>query len=192
MARKEYKAWKAPDQLSSSNPQTPVSQQSYRRVPGLKRRSDISYSVSGANLRKKRRLNPGQSVSNLAADMNKKDYVKHLGLSEGSKIVSEVMMEWPDYDPECGSKEEWRVKMLNPNEWGDQIVLHLASNLLEHSESRHQTRGQVSRQQDTGKYIFSTSVSQTSCRLTTRVSGQGKSVRLSPALLSVLSSQILK
>ena len=87
--------------------------------------------MSGANLRKKRRLNPGQSVSNLAADMNKKDYVKHLGLSEGSKIVSEVMMEWPDYDPECGSKEEWRVKMLNPNEWGDQIVLHLASNLLE-------------------------------------------------------------
>ena len=35
-------------------------------------------------------------------------------------------MEWM----ECGSKEEWRVKMLNPNEWGDQIVLHLASNLL--------------------------------------------------------------
>ena len=31
-----------PDQLSSSNPQTPVSQQSYRRVPGLKRRSDVS------------------------------------------------------------------------------------------------------------------------------------------------------
>ena len=187
-----------PDQFSSSNPQTPVSKQSYRRVQGLKRRSDVSYSVSGANLRKKRRLNPGQSVSNLAADMNKKDYVKHLGLSEGSKmslhhgqfvmesrlrslnfevlektpadgsclfhsildqisrnqelknfaanhwelrwkIVSEgfekyiktSLMEWPDDDPECGSKEEWREKMLNPNAWGDQIDLHLASNLLE-------------------------------------------------------------
>ena len=42
--------------------------------------------VSGANLRKKRRLNPGQSVSNQAADMNKKDYLKHLGLPEGSKM----------------------------------------------------------------------------------------------------------
>ena len=75
-----------PDQLSSSNPQTPASQQSHRRVQGLKRRSDISYSVSRAKLCKKRRLNPGQTVSNLAADMNKKDYVKHLGLSEGSKM----------------------------------------------------------------------------------------------------------
>ena len=42
--------------------------------------------MSGANLRKKRRLNPGQSVSNQAADMNKKDYLKHLGLPEGSKM----------------------------------------------------------------------------------------------------------
>ena len=50
-----------PDQMSSSNvstfiPQTPAitDEQSYRRVQGLKRRSDISHSVSGANLRKKR------------------------------------------------------------------------------------------------------------------------------------------
>ena len=50
-----------PDQMSSSNvstfiPQTPAitDEQSYRRVQGLKRRSDISHSVLGANLRKKR------------------------------------------------------------------------------------------------------------------------------------------
>ena len=139
-------------------------------------------------------MNPGQSVSNIAADMNKEEYMKHLGLPEGGrmslhhgqflmesrlralnyevlektpadgsclfhallqqisrnkdlakyalshwelrwKIVSEGyekyiktnLLEWP----ECGSKEEWRVKMLNPNEWGDEIVLQLASNLLE-------------------------------------------------------------
>ena len=49
-----------PDQMSSSNvstfiPQTPAitDEQSYRRVQGLKRRSDISHSVSGANLRKR-------------------------------------------------------------------------------------------------------------------------------------------
>ena len=50
-----------PDQMFSSNvstfiPQTPAitDEQSYHRVQGLKRRSDISHSVSGANLRKKR------------------------------------------------------------------------------------------------------------------------------------------
>ena len=53
-------------------------------------------------------------------------------VSEGfEKYIKTSLMEWPNDDPECGSKEEWRVKMLNPNEWGDQIVLHLASNLLE-------------------------------------------------------------
>ena len=49
-------------------------------------------------------------------------------VSEGyEKYIKTNLLEWP----ECGSKEDWRVKMLNPNEWGDEIVLQLASNLLE-------------------------------------------------------------
>ena len=49
-------------------------------------------------------------------------------MSEGyEKYIKTNLLEWP----ECGSKEDWRVKMLNPNEWGDEIVLQLASNLLE-------------------------------------------------------------
>ena len=37
---------------------------------------------------------------------------------------------WPD-DLECGSKKNWKKKMLDPNEWGNKIVLSLAANLLE-------------------------------------------------------------
>ena len=29
------------------------------------------------------------------------------------------------------TKNEWKQKMLNPSVWGDDVVLHLASNLLE-------------------------------------------------------------
>ena len=34
---------------------------------------------------------------------------------------------WPD----LVSKKEWKKKMIDPNEWGDEIVLNLVSNLLE-------------------------------------------------------------
>ena len=34
---------------------------------------------------------------------------------------------WPD----LVSKKDWKKKMIDPNEWGDEIVLNLVSNLLE-------------------------------------------------------------
>ena len=39
-------------------------------------------------------------------------------------------LDWPDEEV-VGSKEAWKKKMTNPNAWGDQVVLQLASNLLE-------------------------------------------------------------
>ena len=39
-------------------------------------------------------------------------------------------LSWPN-DPSCGSKKEWKTKMLDPTTWGDEVVLSLASNLLE-------------------------------------------------------------
>ena len=39
-------------------------------------------------------------------------------------------LSWPE-DPDLGSKREWKCKMLNPSVWGDEVVLHLASNLLQ-------------------------------------------------------------
>ena len=39
-------------------------------------------------------------------------------------------LSWPD-DPQSGSKKEWKQHMLNPSVWGDEVVLHLAANLLE-------------------------------------------------------------
>ena len=47
-----------------------------------------------------------------------------------SKFLETEKLSWPD-DPECGSKKNWKRKMLDPNEYGDEIILHLASNLLE-------------------------------------------------------------
>ena len=39
-------------------------------------------------------------------------------------------LEWPN-DPKVGSKLAWKGKMMNPNTWGDEVVLQLASSLLE-------------------------------------------------------------
>ena len=47
-----------------------------------------------------------------------------------SKFLETEKLSWPD-DPECGSKKNWKRKMLDPSEYGDEIILHLASNLLE-------------------------------------------------------------
>ena len=53
-----------------------------------------------------------------------------------SKIVCEGYdkfidkLEWPN-DPKVGSKIAWKGKMMNPNTWGDEVVLQLASNLIE-------------------------------------------------------------
>ena len=38
-------------------------------------------------------------------------------------------LSWPD-DP-IQSKKEWKTEMLDPTTWGDEVVLALASNLLE-------------------------------------------------------------
>ena len=52
-------------------------------------------------------------------------------VSDGYKMFLETdKLTWPD-DPECGSKKNWRKKMLDPNKWGDEIVFSLAANLLE-------------------------------------------------------------
>ena len=52
-------------------------------------------------------------------------------VSEGyDKFLKTDLLCWPD-DPLVGSKKEWRKKMLDPNEWGDEVVLNIASNLLE-------------------------------------------------------------
>ena len=39
-------------------------------------------------------------------------------------------LEWPN-DPKVGSKLDWKNNMTSPSTWGDEIVLQLASNLLE-------------------------------------------------------------
>ena len=47
-------------------------------------------------------------------------------VSEGyEKFLITDKLSWPDF----GEKKNWRRNMLNPNEWGDEIVLNLASNL---------------------------------------------------------------
>ena len=43
---------------------------------------------------------------------------------------------WPD-DLECGSKKK-KKKMLDPNEWGNEIVLSLAANLVKMTFIFHQ------------------------------------------------------
>ena len=37
------------------------------------------------------------------------------------------VLSWPD-DPMSGSMKEWRTKMLNPTEYGDEVVLNLVAN----------------------------------------------------------------
>ena len=39
-------------------------------------------------------------------------------------------LDWPN-DEVVGSKEAWKKKMTNLNAWDDEVVLQLASNLLE-------------------------------------------------------------
>ena len=34
--------------------------------------------------------------------------------------------DWPN-DPKVGSKQAWKKKMTNPNAWGDEVVLQLAT-----------------------------------------------------------------
>ena len=48
-------------------------------------------------------------------------------VSDGYKLFLETeKLSWPD-DPDCGSKKNWKNRMLDPHEWGDEIVLSLAS-----------------------------------------------------------------
>ena len=50
---------------------------------------------------------------------------------DGYKCFLETdKLEWPN-DPMCGSKRNWKTEMLDPTTWGDEVVLSLASNLLE-------------------------------------------------------------
>ena len=52
-------------------------------------------------------------------------------VSDGYKSFLETdKLEWPN-DPMCGSKQKWKTEMLDPTTWGDEVVLSLASNLLE-------------------------------------------------------------
>ena len=52
-------------------------------------------------------------------------------VSDGYKSFLETdKLEWPN-DPMCGSKRKWKTEMLDPTTWGDEVVLSLASNLLE-------------------------------------------------------------
>ena len=53
-------------------------------------------------------------------------------VSDGYKLFLETeKLSWPDGGPDWGSKKNWKNRMLDPHEWGDEIVLSLASNLLE-------------------------------------------------------------
>ena len=53
-------------------------------------------------------------------------------VSDGYKMFLETdKLSWPDEGEDCCSKKEWKTEMLDPTTWGDEVVLALASNLLE-------------------------------------------------------------
>ena len=56
-------------------------------------------------------------------------------VSDGYKLFLETdKLSWPEWEDEeglCGSKINWKNKMLDPKTSGDDVALTLASNLLE-------------------------------------------------------------
>ena len=53
-------------------------------------------------------------------------------VSDGYKMFLETdKLSWPDEGEDICTKIEWKTDMLNPTTWGDEVVLSLASNLLE-------------------------------------------------------------
>ena len=53
-------------------------------------------------------------------------------VSDGYKMFLETdKLSWPDEGEDICTKKEWKTYMLNPTTWGDEVVLSLASNLLE-------------------------------------------------------------
>ena len=101
-------------------------------------------------------------------------------VSDGYKMFLETeKLSWPDEGEDICTKKEWKTDMLDPTTWGDEVVLSLASNLLEHSASQARIQCLESPPSNlwsvpsTRQSIYFNSRSRTSFLGTTRVSFQG-------------------